>query len=78
MRAWMLLLVVGMAGCGEKRSPEEEAAIAEIKDLGGAVEYDEESPDGPRVRVDLYGLPVTDAGLEHLNPPGMFNAAGRR
>jgi hypothetical protein len=44
---------------------DEAKAIAEIKNLGGGVEVDENRPDKP-VTIDLRGSRATDAGLENL------------
>ncbi len=73
--AWVLLLglllVVGTLG-GEERpekpKPESgrDAAIAEIKKLGGSWAVDEQSPGKPVIKVLLSDTQITDAGLEHL------------
>jgi hypothetical protein len=44
----------------------QDAAIAEIKKLGGSYRCDEKSPNRPIVDVQLKGLQVTDSVLEHL------------
>jgi hypothetical protein len=73
--AWVLLLglllVVGTLR-GEERpekpKPESgrDAAIAEIKKLGGSWAVDEQSPGKPVIKVLLSDTQITDAGLEHL------------
>ena len=49
-----------------KPTAEQGKAVAEIERLGGCVEFDEESPQRPVIRVFLATGHVTDADLEHL------------
>ena len=68
----VLLLVVGILGCGTKVEPgqpvilsPEQQAIAEIEKLGGRISY-EIDPLTPARRVDLANTQVNDADLVHL------------
>ena len=69
---WVLfvsLLLVGTLGCGKTWSPEEKAAIAEIKKLGGTFKvskYGKMRDQKWITRVSLDDTRVTDSGLEHL------------
>src|SRR5262249_28851833 len=56
-----LFLVVG---CYLK--PDEDAAIAEIRRLGGKVEVDAKRPEGPRVTIKMLGPEFSDANLRRL------------
>jgi len=48
--------------------PTNEALIATIQKLGGAVELDAKLPGQPIVKIDLHGSGVTDAELVKLKP----------
>ncbi len=64
-KSWILavalLFVTGMLGCSTDQDAQQEAAIAEIEELGGSVTVGK-----PVVEVSLECTEVTDAELEHL------------
>ena len=82
MRAWILsaglLPLVAAVGCWGGHRPEagRAEAIAAIEGVGGTVVYEEGSPDGAILAVDLRDAvdrrnsQVTDAVLEHLKGLG--------
>ena len=54
-------------GIAEPHFPDgKDGALAEIRKLGGAIEFDESSPGRPVVRVNLTGKCVSDMDLVHL------------
>lgn len=54
-------------GAGEPDLPDgEDGAVAEIRKLGGAIEFDTKSPGKLAVRVNLTGKCVSDMDLVHL------------
>jgi hypothetical protein len=57
-----LLVQTAFCGC----TTEQDKAVAEIKRLGGKVEFDKTSPGKPVVLVNLARSEVPDAGLVHL------------
>ena len=72
----ILLLLVGVVGCGGDSSPPTQTAdadavaalknadaVAALKRLGGRIKQNEQ---GDVVHLNLAGLPLTDVGLEHL------------
>src|SRR5262249_31750381 len=52
----------------------EEGALAEIRKLGGAIEFDANSPGKPRVRANLTGKCVCDMDLVHLRDLAQLRA----
>src|SRR6516225_9753212 len=69
------LLVLAMAGCGNKPAPvatrhaivaTEPAAVKAVEKLGGRVTVDGHRPGAPIVGVDFKGTQVTDAALKEL------------
>ena len=64
--ALLLLLAVGLAGCGQTQAVREERAVNAILKSGGQVTRDEKLPGRPVVGVTLKGPKVTDSDLEDL------------
>jgi len=64
--ALLLLLAVGLAGCGQTQAVREERAVNAILQLRGEVTRDEELPGRPIVAVHLVRTKVTDSDLKDL------------
>ncbi len=54
------------SGWAAEANPSQAKAVAAMKELGGKVAVDQNSPDRPLVEVNLAGTQVTDAGLAQL------------
>ncbi len=61
-----LLLICATMVCAQRHDSERERAIARIKELGGKVEVDADSPGKPVVKVFLGDKAMKDADLQHL------------
>ena len=64
--ALLLLLAVGLAGCGQTQAVREKRAVNAILNSGGHVTRDENLPGRPVVFVFFYDSKVTDADLKAL------------
>ena len=62
----LMILAVGLAGCGQSQADQEEKAVNAIHQLGGEVLRDEKLPGRPVFGVNLSGAKVTDSDLKDL------------
>ena len=67
MRVLVVVLLIGIAGCGGGSSPPAQTAnanpVAALEKIGATIKRNEQ---GEVVEVNLRGTKVTDAGLVHL------------
>jgi len=61
-----MVAVIGACGCSDNPSHKQGQELAEIKNLGGTVKIDEESPDESVIEVHLRDSKVTDSTLVHV------------
>ena len=66
LRALLLSLALVHSGLAADVSSEQAKAVADIKQFGGRIKVDEDSPDKPIIRVYLFKTDATDAALLHI------------
>src|SRR5690348_10958123 len=60
------LILSGTTARAAQPKPNQEQIVAEVRELGGAVDFDVKDPNHPIVKVDLGNTRATDADLARL------------